>query len=97
MMDSDVRRQALIVAAFGFATMACICIALADWLRSGVSNALVASCVLSVLSFLAFLFMCVRYAKIRSRVGKAEVSFISIKDGVPKKEPPVHGKRPPVR
>ena len=97
MTDSDLRRQVLIAAAYGFAAAACICITAAEWSRSGASTMAIATAVLSALLVLAFLAMSVRCARIRSRVGKSEISFISIRDGEPKKSPPVRGKRPPVR
>jgi hypothetical protein len=46
---------------------------------------------------MAFLAMAIRCTKVRSRVGKSEVSLISIKEGVPMKSPPVRGKNPPIR
>ena len=97
MTDSDLRRQVLVAVAYGASAIACICIALSEWIRSGQGTVALASGVLSVLLFAVFIAMVFRCARIRSRVGKSEVSFISIRDGEPKKSPPVRGKRPPVR
>ena len=94
MTDSDLRRNVLTAVAYGSAAAASTCIALAGWLRSEPTSVLVMASILSVLLWSAFAAMVVRCVKIRSRVGKAEVSFITVKGGEAKKEPPVVGKRP---
>ena len=94
MTDSDLRRQVLVAVAYGASAIACICIALSEWIRSGQGTVALASGVLSVLLFAVFVAMVFRCARLRSGAGKAEVSFITLKDGVQKKEPPVLGKPP---
>lgn len=93
-MDSDLRRQALTTAAYGFATAACICVASSRMARQGTDTTFVVSVVLSVLLASVFVLALVRCIRVRSRVGKAEVSFIAVRSGEYKKEPPLRGKRP---
>ena len=94
MTDSDLRRNVLTAVAYGSAAAASTCIALAGWLRSEPVSILVATAILSALLWSAFAIMVVRCVKVRSRIGKAEISFIMLKGGEAKKEPPVVGKRP---
>lgn len=93
-MDSDLRRQVLIAAAYGFATVACVCVALSRMVRQGADATFVVSVVLSALLALVFILALVKCIRVRSRVGKVEVSFIAVKSGEYKKEPPLRGKRP---
>ncbi len=97
MTDSDLRRSVLTAVAYGSAAAASTCIALATWLRSGSTTILITTAVLSFLLWSLFAAMAFRCAKVRARVGKAEISFIEMRGGEAKKEPPVVGKRPRVR
>jgi hypothetical protein len=62
--------------------------------RQGTDTTFVVSVVLSVLLASVFVLALVRCIRVRSRVGKAEVSFIAVRSGEYKKEPPLRGKRP---
>ena len=94
MTDSDLRRNVLTAVAYGLAAAASTCIALAEWIRSESTLVLVATIVLAILLWSVFAAMVIRCVRIRSRVGKAEVSFIAVRSGEYKKEPPLRGKRP---
>ena len=94
MMDSDLRRAMLTAASCGFVAAACICITVAGRLRGQQEVIVFASATLSLLFLLVFILTFVRCLRVRSMVGKAEISFVTLKDGEYKKEPPVVGKRP---
>lgn len=94
-MDSELRRHILSAAAYGFAALACACVAFAEWERSNLGAGFYASIFLAVALLIALVLTCAYAVRLGSRAGKVEVTFISVKDGAFRKEPPVVGKRPP--
>lgn len=93
-MDSELRRQSLTSVAYWAVTVACVCVAVGEWIRSGTGATFVVACALSGIFACVSVLSTVRCVRIRSRIGKEEVAFIAVKDGEYKKEPPVRGKRP---
>ncbi|MGN1044381.1 MAG: hypothetical protein ACI4Q9_00285 [Candidatus Methanomethylophilaceae archaeon] len=93
-MDSELRRFVLTATALFFASLACICFAV-PYRDGGLLQPMFAIPVtLAAILAIAFVSVALRCVRIRSMVGKAEVSFVCMSRGEYTKEPPISGKRP---
>lgn len=93
-MDSELRRFVLIALSLGFASLACVCFAVPNLDGDPLKPVFMISVTAAAILAIACVSVSVRCVRIRSMIGKAEVSFVYMSRGEYTREPPIVGKRP---
>lgn len=94
-MDSEIRRTALMAVANACAMVACLFVAATYRSESPTDPLFWVFIVFGTFLGIAAVILGVHVFRHRSRVGKVEVTFVSLRKGEYRGEPPVVGKRPP--